>query len=193
MRLSKSSLLVILALGAILIGTGYTSLISPASAQKKRTIHCNYPFEEPSNVQRTLRLNKFGIIINIPANYRAMAAVDGSIHFTDNGTYQLLNCLKNNPGATGGREYNAIIVDKSKANYLYSNVYDKVPGKENMFIVWEKTEHDNYTSHKISLRIKTNKGIMEVSLSESYPVMHEQDVKNEIRSIIQIAQGIQII
>ncbi len=38
------------------------------------------------------------------------------------GTFQLLQCLKNNLGAIGGRGYVRIKVYKSKTNYLYIGI-----------------------------------------------------------------------
>ncbi|MBD2472647.1 hypothetical protein H6G90_34425 [Nostoc sp. FACHB-145] len=165
----------------------------PALAQRKEPVDCNFNVEEASNINRTVRLDKFGITIDIPLNFRAMSRVDGSVEFLDNGTYQLFNCLAKNPGAAGARGYAAIKVAKSKTNYLYSNVYEKVPGKDNMFIVWQKDRQEEVTFHSLSVRIKSSRGIVEIEIIEDSPLENEEDAKEIFKSLLKIAEGTKVI
>jgi len=65
--------------------------IPPASTQQEI---CRDEFEiEPSDNLRTLELPQFGIDIDIPANYRAIALNDGSVRIYDPGTYEIIACL----------------------------------------------------------------------------------------------------
>ncbi|WP_138503262.1 hypothetical protein [Nostoc sp. PA-18-2419] len=168
-------------------------IVCPAAVVQAKPVICSFDIEDPSEIKRTVALSKMGIKIEIPANYRAIAKADGSIDFTDNGTYQLFDCLSKNPGALGGRGYPGITVYKSKNNYLYSNVQDMVTGMSNFFIVWEKKQVNNTTFHNLKLRIKTKKGIIEVEQIDEEPIENEQQA-NELRTrLIQIASTIDIL
>lgn len=55
-------------------------------------------FVEASETYRTLELPQFGINIDIPENYRAIARNDGSIEILDPGNFELRSCM-----ARGGK------------------------------------------------------------------------------------------
>lgn len=171
-----------------------STLLYPAVAQTSKPVSCNFDIEDPSKIKRVVALTSMGIKMEIPANYRALARTDGSIEFIDNGTYQLFQCVAKNPRALGGgREYIGIKVYKSKANYLYANVQDTVPGKPNFFIVWEKRQDNDTTFHDLKLRIKTRKGILEVEQINEGPITTEQEAQELRTELIEIASIINII
>lgn len=157
-------------------------------------VDCGIEYQEPSKFNRIIILDKFGISMTIPANYRAMAKDNGTVEILDGGTYDAFVCHAQNPGATGGSGYYSIEIYKSKASYLYENVWDKVPGKENMYIVWEKTyagQELNY--HYIKLRIKTKKGLVEIDAGSEHSTQTEDDVKAALQDILEIAQNTEIL
>lgn len=47
----------------------------------------------PSQTLRTLELPQFGINIDIPENYRALAQNDGSVQILDPGNFELVSCV----------------------------------------------------------------------------------------------------
>ncbi len=59
-------------------------------------------FVEASETYRTLELPQFGINIDIPENYRAIARNDGSIEILDPGNFELISCI-----ARGGKVVSA--------------------------------------------------------------------------------------
>ena len=68
----------------------------PASAQnQKNSQSCNNIeafAEEPSKTTKTIKLEKFGIKIKIPSNYRTMLLNDGSVNIVDPYTFHALRC-----------------------------------------------------------------------------------------------------
>ncbi|OBQ34031.1 MAG: hypothetical protein AN487_19075 [Anabaena sp. CRKS33] len=144
-----------------------THLISfPVKAETSNLVSCGIDEQEsPSELSRRIELKQFGIALKIPANFRAIARTDGSVSLVDNGTFKAIECVAKNPNAIGhGYDYE-IEIYKSSENFLYSNVHNKLPGKDNVFIVWKTTSlnytDDNY-EHEIKLRIKTSKGLIEI-------------------------------
>jgi hypothetical protein len=107
----------------------------------------------------------------------------------DNGTYQSIQCHLKNPGATGASGIGFTEIKKVTGKYFFSNVYDKVPGKE-IYITWDKNQGSG--PHELSLRFKTKAGIIEIrNLFDG--ALGESEVPSEIEYLIQIAQGIEII
>jgi hypothetical protein len=70
--------------------------INPVIAQQE--LCRDVGFVEPSYTYRTLELPQFGINIDIPENYRAIAKNDGSIEILDAGNFELRSCI-----ARGGK------------------------------------------------------------------------------------------
>lgn len=160
---------------------------------KEKFIVCDTPEETASEIKKTVSLPNMGIRVEVPANYRAVGRKDDSTLFVDNGTYKYLQCVANNPGA-GGRGIFGFMVERSKANYLYSNVQDEVPGKPNFFIVWEKQPLGEETSHLLSLRIKTQKGIIEVTeVDGNGPITTETEAIQQRNNLVELASIIEII
>ena len=154
---------------------------------------CSRPPQEPSKFNRTVILDKFGISMTIPANYRAMARVNGTVEIVDGGTYEAFVCSARNPGATGSGYY-GILVYKSEVSYLYENVWDKVPDRENMYIVWEKTDAGGESYfHSIKLRIKTKKGLVEIYGRSEHSIETDDEVRLELQDIFAVAQSIEIL
>ncbi|WP_225880375.1 hypothetical protein [Anabaenopsis elenkinii] len=157
-------------------------------------VDCSRADQEPSKFHRTIILDKFGISMTIPANHRAMARDNGTVEILDGATYDRWVCLTQNPRADGAGGYYGITVYKSEASYLYQNVWDKVPGKENMYIVWEKTLADQgFGFHYIKLRIKTKKGLVEIYAGSEYTPQTNDDVKAALQDILAIADNTEIL
>jgi len=183
-----------------LLAFALSSIISlnlPARAETQTNIvHCGVVVEQDSKLKKTIRLEKFGIAMQVPANYRAIAITDGSVTIVDNGTYKAINCHANHPNAVGS-SYDYLSVYKSSENFLYANVYDKVPDKENIFIIWKKTPIDNtykYYRHEVKLRIKTNKGIVEIERIFGEPVEDGSiNVEEVLKVLLEIGKNIQIL
>jgi hypothetical protein len=64
----------------------------------------------PSETLRTLELPQFGINIDIPENYRALARNDGSVQILDPGTFELISCLARGGEALGARGMSSLTV-----------------------------------------------------------------------------------
>jgi hypothetical protein len=60
-------------------------------------------YEQTSQTYRTVELPQFGISVDIPSNYRAMARQNGSVEILHPDDYQMFQCLVN--GGRGGRGY----------------------------------------------------------------------------------------
>ena len=153
-------------LSTIFLSCLITNLISfPVKAETSNLVNCGIEAEYPSKLSRNIELKQFGVALKIPANYRVMGLMDGSVSLVDNGTFKSLECFAKNPNAFGGSGYDSISIYKSSETFIYSNVYDKLLGKDNVFIVWKKTPlndaDDNY-EHKIKLRVKTPNGLIEI-------------------------------
>jgi hypothetical protein len=153
-------------LSTIFLSCLITHLISfPVKAETSNLVSCGIEPESISKLTRSIQLKQFGIGLKIPANYRVMGLMDGSVSLVDNGTFKGLECLNKNPNACCGSGYSYVLISKSIEPFIYSNVYNKLPGKDNVFIVWKKTplndQEDNY-EHEIKLRIKTPKGLIEI-------------------------------
>ncbi|MBD2415730.1 hypothetical protein FACHB389_25680 [Nostoc calcicola FACHB-389] len=157
-------------------------------------VDCSKPTQKPSQFDRNIVLDKFGISMKIPANYRAISMADGTVDIVDGGTYEEFVCRAKNPGA-GGEGYYSITVYESKASYLYEGVWDKVPKKENMYIIWEKksTGQDGLYFNYLNLRIKTKKGLVEIYAGDEQTPVHEDDVKAALEEILKIAEKTEIL
>ncbi len=60
-------------------------------------------YEPPSSTYKTIKLEDFGISVDIPDNYRAMKRQNGSVEILHPDDYQWIQCLVN--GGLGGRGY----------------------------------------------------------------------------------------
>lgn len=60
-------------------------------------------YEPPSSTYKTIKLEDFGISVDIPDNYRAMKRQDGSVQILHPDDYQWIQCLVN--GGSGGGGY----------------------------------------------------------------------------------------
>jgi hypothetical protein len=157
-------------------------------------VDCSRPTQEASQFDRTIVLDKFGISMRIPANYRAISMANDTVEIVDGGTYEEFVCRGKNPGA-GGEGYYGITVYKSKASYLYEGVWDKVPNKENMYIIWEKnsTGEDGLYFNYLKLRIKTKNGLVEIYAGDEQTPVNEDDVKAALEEILKIAEKTEIL
>ncbi|WP_375467904.1 hypothetical protein [uncultured Nostoc sp.] len=181
MRLNK------LLLPVILVG----SLVLPGIAQAKQ-VRCEYKEEEPSKINRVVPLMRMGIKITIPSNHRAIAKKDGSVELLDSGTYNLLNCLANNPGAKGDAlDYYSLIISKSKTSLLNDGLYQSL--ENNKIISWIIKREGESIFHTVKLRIKSKKGLVEVEQTTLGPITSEAEAKEEIKGLVEIAKHIEII
>lgn len=167
----------------------------PALAKPKSSNlpYCDFAEEEPSSIERTVTLTEVGISIKIPVNTRVVKKTDGSIELMDNGTYQLFQCSSKPNSGVAGRGYLYTKIEKSKTDYLYSNVLKEVPGKEKMWIA-AKTNYlqDGSKDFDIWLRIQTSKGIFDISTEQYGPLQTQQEIKEKVKEMIAIALFITI-
>ncbi|AHJ27026.1 hypothetical protein PN465_22850 [Nodularia spumigena CS-584] len=169
----------------------------PVKAEISDFVNCGIEAEYPSQLSRSIELQQFGIRLKIPANYRVIAKTDGSVSIVDNGTFKGLECFAKNPHAVGGSGYDSILIYKSSETFIYSNVYNKFPGKDNVFIVWKTTpldyEYDTY-EHEIKLRLKTPKGLIEIeSLSDVRFIGKLSESDDFLQILLDVVRDIEII
>lgn len=185
-------------LSTIFLSCLITHLISfPVKAETSNLINCGIEAEYPSKLSRNIELKQFGVALKIPANYRVMGITDGSVSLVDNGTFKSLECFAKNPNAVGGSGYDSISIYKSSETFIYSNVYDKLPGKDNVFIVWKKTPlndaDDNY-EHEIKLRVKTSKGLIEIEgFSDLQFTGKLSDFDNFLQSFLEVVRDVEVL
>lgn len=166
---------------------------TPIKSQVSDIVTCDMSREEPSKIRRQIQLDDFGISFNIPANYRAVAMTNGTVMIVDNGIYQDMKCFDENPNAAGQTSIEYLSVYKSSESFLYSNVYDKVPGKENVFIVWKKMPIDaTSNTHEIKLRIKSKTGVIEIESILGEPI-YDDSAKYVLEELLNIGRSIQIL
>lgn len=58
--------------------------------------------EQASTVLRTVRLENYGLEVDIPSNYRAMQREDGSVEILHPGDYEMLQCIAQGGYGFGG-------------------------------------------------------------------------------------------
>lgn len=132
-----------LILGLIITSSSIAS--SPALSETQpdsNNCSTNAP-ELSSKVIRHIQLETFGLSLKFPANYRAIALTDGSVKIVDNGTYKAIVCSQKIPGYMiyDYGQYHYWLVKKSKENFVYSNVYDKIPSKKKYFYCLEENTY----------------------------------------------------
>lgn len=173
-----------------------TLIILPAKAEISNLSNPNNCIrnpESPSKITRSIKLKNFDITLDIPANYRVIALTDGSIKIVDNGTYKFIVCSNKEPRNMlyAYEIYYYWLVKKSNETFLYSNVSDKVPGIDNVYIVWKKEPVD-----EIKLRIKTKKGLIEIEKEvHDYDLRPFDDeyIKLKIQELIDFSKNIKIL
>lgn len=175
-----------------------THLISfPVQAETSNFVACSNEPESPSKLSRTIELKQFGIALKIPANFRAIARTDGSVSLVDNGTFKSLECFAKNPNAVGASGYDSVSIYKSSETFIYSNVYNKLPGKDNVFIVWKKTPleyEENTYDHEIKLRIKTSNGLIEIEgLSDLQFTGKLSDFDDFLQSLLEVVRDVEVL
>jgi hypothetical protein len=181
----------VLALSLVIV---FASFFVP-SLTSANPVSCAFESEEASQLNKTLKLDKFGIAIDIPVNYRAIGRTNGSVQLVDNGTYQGIACFAKNPTATGGSGYTSLLIYKSRETFLYSNVQNKVPNKENIFLVVKKNPLDQsyqYYVYEVKLRMKTKKGFIELEYLSDEPI-EDTSVENIKDILLKVAENIQIL
>ncbi|WP_190708262.1 MULTISPECIES: hypothetical protein [unclassified Nostoc] len=167
----------------------------PVNAEVPNMTDCGTGGEDDSKLVRTISLQNFGISIQFPANYRAIALTDGSVKIIDNGIYKSIVCSNTIPGyiVHNYGEYDFWLIRKYSDEFLYSNVYDKVAGVENVFVVMKKNPIDsNYTSfeYELKLRIKTKTGFTEVEkIMYDLPV-NDENFSERIKELIDLGKSI---
>ncbi|MEA5579628.1 hypothetical protein [Anabaena sp. UHCC 0451] len=185
-------------LSTIFLSFLITHLISfPVKAETSNLINCGIEAEYPSKLSRNIELKQFGVALKIPANYRVMGRTDGSVSLVDNGTFKSLECFAKNPNAVGASGYDSISIYKSSETFIYSNVYNKLPGKDNVFIVWKKTPlndaDDNY-EHEIKLRVKTSKSLIEIEgFSDLQFTGKLSDFDNFLQSLLEVVRDVEVL
>ena len=170
----------------------------PAKAEISNINDCGYGYEEDSKITRNILLKELGISLQFPANYRAMRLTDGSVKIVNNGIYKAIVCYQKKSGymLPDYGHYHYWLVKKSNENFLYSNIYDKVPGIDNVYIVWNKKPVDNSLEHEIKLRIKTKTGLIEIEKeAHDYDLQPFDDeyIKGKIRELVILAKNIKIL
>ncbi|MDB9374218.1 hypothetical protein [Nodularia sphaerocarpa] len=164
---------------AILSGSILSFLICyPALSQSKSSDlpFCDFPEEEPSEINRTVTLTDVGIRITIPVNTRVVKKNDGSIELMDNGTYKLIQCMNKPNSGVAGRGYISAIIEKITPEYFYDYVIKEVPNKPQMYIA-SKTilPEDGVKTFEFWLRIKTPKGVFDIKNNvPTYPTSQEE-------------------
>ncbi|MEQ9622275.1 hypothetical protein [Coleofasciculus chthonoplastes] len=74
--------------------------VEPGIAQPEQ--YCDDPGSIPAaETTRNLELDKFGVELTIPSNFRAMLLNNGNIKIVDPGTYKLLSCIAKGIKALG--------------------------------------------------------------------------------------------
>ncbi|MTJ30201.1 hypothetical protein [Aphanizomenon sp. UHCC 0183] len=185
-------------LSTIFLSCLITHLISfPIKAEPSNLTNCGIEAEYPSKLSRNIELKQFGVALKIPANYRVMGRTDGSVSLVDNGTFKSLECFAKNPNAVGASGYDSISIYKSSETFIYSNVYNKLPGKDNVFIVWKKIPlndaDDNY-EHEIKLRVKTSKSLIEIEgFSDLQFTGKLSDFDNFLQSLLEVVRDVEVL
>jgi hypothetical protein len=185
-------------LSTIFLSCLITNLISfPVKAETSNLVNCGIEQESPSELSRRIELKQFGIALKIPANFRAIARTDGSVSLVNNGTFKSLECFAKNPNAVGASGYDSILIYKSSEIFIYSNVYNKLPGKDNVFIVWKKTPleyEDNTYEHEIKLRVKTSKGLIEIEgLSDVRKEGKLSEFDDFLQSLLEVVRDVEVL
>lgn len=182
-----------LIINLVIVASIFISL--PVNAEVSNVTDCGTGREDDSKLVRTISLQNFGISIQFPANYRAIALTDGSVKIIDNGIYKSIVCSNTIPGyiVHNYGEYDFWLIRKYSDEFLYSNVYDKVAGVENVFVVMKKNPIDsNYTSfeYELKLRIKTKTGFTEVEkIMYDLPV-NDENFSERIKELIDLGKSI---
>jgi len=103
-RLFNTQLIVALAGASI----SFLARLQPGIAQPEQ--YCDDPGSIPSaETTRNLELDKFGVELTIPSNFRAMLLNNGNVKIVDPGTYELLSCIARG-GEALGRGYAQTLV-----------------------------------------------------------------------------------
>ncbi|WP_414530241.1 hypothetical protein [Nodularia chucula] len=159
-------------------------------SQRNDINQCDFPEEPSSSTKITVNYPKFNIKIEMPDNTNSMLLENGDILIVDRGTYRYLQCY--NKYKTGGRGIFGTLITRGATGYSYQA---PIPGKPNMFIVHNTDYLDGINlSYTIALRIVTSKGLTDVSLyGGGGPLVHKEEIANEVRSLKAIADSITII
>ena len=122
-----------LALLTVVLTGGAISLINgvvPATAQTELSCE-NTPIDVDSvpaaETTRKLKLEKFGIELTIPSNYRAMLLNNGDVQIVDPGTYKMIHCRAKGAKVLGRGYYSTVIrkVEKPDNLTLYQLIQNK--------------------------------------------------------------------
>lgn len=181
MRFSKLLLPILLA---------YT-VTYPVVAQTKPIV-CPFQKGDISKITKVISIKNMGITITVPSNFRAVALNNGSVTIVDAATYKLLNCLANNPGAVagGGSEYLSLVISKSKMIDVNVDKGNYRNLEDNKILSWTRIESNYYN---IKLLVLTNQGLIEVESPTEGPVSSDSEIKEQVDSLITIANSINII
>jgi hypothetical protein len=77
--------------------------IKITNAQNIEPKFCSGDEEMPSSSFRTVKLDRFGVEVDIPSNYRTMLRQDNSVEILDPGTFSIFQCTVQ--GGLGGGGY----------------------------------------------------------------------------------------
>ncbi len=80
----------------------------PVSSQTEQRV-CPYVDEPPSQTTRVARLDRLGVEVTIPSNYRTMLRQDGSVEILDPATFTLFECMSRGGIGQGGGYYSQSI------------------------------------------------------------------------------------
>lgn len=89
-----------------------------AYSQARSCILIHQTNEVPSSTFRIVRLEKFGIQVRVPENYRAMLNQDGSVSILHPDDFAMLQCIAQ--GGYGGRGYYSESIELVKPDPLLS-------------------------------------------------------------------------
>ena len=78
------------------------STIFPFNSTIAQICETDDNFEEAAQTSRTLELSQFGISVDIPSNYRAMARQNGTVEILHPDDYKIFQCLVNGGSAGSG-------------------------------------------------------------------------------------------
>jgi len=94
----------------LLSTVGLTPFFSPIVAIAQQELCRDVGEVPPASEIRTLALPQFGIDVDIPANYRAVARKDGAVQILDPGSYELMRCRARGGTAPFARGMSAMTI-----------------------------------------------------------------------------------
>ena len=137
------------------------SIVSQNNVQdRQRLCTVGNSFEPNSKNFRTIKLEHYGIEVDIPSNYRSIKEQDGSVKILHPNYFALFQCIKN--GGRGGQGYESLdinLIDRDSSMSLKKQAVLAVGYKTNIRGEKEPTEVEifNYQVGEIAGYIVVSK------------------------------------